>query len=284
MAAIRAFLILIVIVGFFLVGAPLQALIARRAPRRAEAIPRLFCRLLLWLANVRVTVRGTWEGGGPVLVVANHVSWIDILAFGASAPFCFLAKDDVARWPVISTFAKVQGTVFVDRRRRRSIIPANRGMAARMAEGRPVLLFPEGTTFAGPAPGPFRSSHFAAARELLVSSPATLSVAVLPVAIAYASPAAAWIGDDALLPHLWRTLRGPPIACTIAYGAPIAYTRGADRKDIARTARATIAGLIAARPAAAPASLAINDVMVADAIGDEPGGRTGISQPMAGRA
>ena len=252
MAAIRAVLILLAIVGFFVVGAPLQALIARRAPRHAAAIPRLFCRSLLWLTKVRVGVRGSRASGRPLLLVANHVSWIDILAFGALEPFCFLAKSDVARWPIVATFAAVQGTVFVDRRRRRSIIPANRAMAARMVAGRPVLLFPEGTTFAGPEPGPFRTSHLAAARDVLAASPATDAVAVQPVAIAYSSRAAAWVGDDALLPHLWRVLRGPPLACTIAFGAPIAYGPGTDRKVVGRDARAAVARLVAAPSGTVP--------------------------------
>ena len=65
-----------------------------------------------------------------------------------------------------------------------------------------------------------------------------------PIAIRYSSASAAWIGDDALLPHLWRVLRGPPLTCTLAFGAPIAYVPGADRKAVARAARAAVAAMI----------------------------------------
>ena len=256
MAAVRFFLIVVALLGFFLLGAPLQALVSRAAPRRADLIPRLFCRTLLVLAKVRVTSRGA-PPAGPVLVVANHVSWIDILALRAVTPVCFLAKNDVERWPVVSTFAAVQGTIFVDRRRRRSIIPANRAMAARMAKGRPVLLFPEGTTVAGPEPGPFRSSHFAAARDYLSRHDATTAVSVQPAAIAYSSDAAAWVGDDALLPHLWRTLRGPSLACTIAFGAPIAFVSGVDRKSVARQSRTAVVALLARHAPARASAVAI---------------------------
>ena len=256
MAAIRLSLILLALLGFFLVGAPLQLLASRMTPPRTETIPRLFCRTLLALARVRVVIRGQ-PAPAPVLVVANHVSWLDILALRAVAPVCFLAKNDVERWPIVSTFAALQGTVFVDRRRRRSIVPANRTMAARMAQGRPVLLFPEGTTVAGPEPGPFRSSHVAAARDYLARpDAATPAVAVQPTAIAYSAPEAAWVGDDALLPHLWRTLRRPPLACTVAFGAPIAFAAGADRKTVTRQARDAIVALLACRAAVARETVA----------------------------
>ena len=246
MAAIRALLILVAILAFFIVGAPLQWLVATRLPRRIGVIPRLFCRTLLALAKVRLATSGGPATGGPVLALANHVSWIDVLALGALEPFCFLAKSDVAAWPIVSAFAQVQGTVFVDRRRRRSIVPANAALAARMLEGRRALLFPEGTTFAGPPPGPFKSSHLAAARDLLAREPGHGSVAVQPIAIFYSSADAAWIGQDALLPHLWRILRGPPLTCTLIFGAPIAYTPRTDRKAIAHAARTAVAAMIEA--------------------------------------
>ena len=253
MAALRAFLILAAILAFFIVGVPLQWIVATRAPRRIGLIPRLFCRALLALTDVSVATTGTLAKGRPVLALANHVSWIDILALGSLEPFCFLAKSDVAGWPIVSAFAQLQGTVFVDRRRRRSIVPANASLAARMLEGRPALLFPEGTTFAGPLPGPFKSSHLAAARDLLARAPGHGSVAVQPIAISYSSASAAWIGDDALLPHLWRILRGTPLTCTLAFGAPIAHEPGADRKAIARAARAAVAAMIESGAVGTPA-------------------------------
>lgn len=268
MAALRAFLILCAVLAFFLVGAPLQWIIATRAPGRAGAIPRLFCRALLALVRVRVATSGALVEGQPVLAVANHVSWIDILALGAIEPFCFLAKSDVAAWPIVSAFSEVQGTVFVDRARRRSIIPANAALAARMLEGRRALLFPEGTTFAGPEPGPFKSSHLAAARDLLALSPAHRSVSIQPIALRYSSASAAWIGDDALLPHLWRILRGPPLICEVAFGAPIAYPRGTDRKMVAGAARHAVVALLDARSTStATADRFCDDGLAATAVG-----------------
>ena len=256
MAAIRAFLIVVALAIFFLVGAPLQWFVARRLPRAAHRIPLLFCRSLLWLMRVRVAVDGARVTDRPVLMAANHVSWIDILALGTLTPFCFLAKREVAAWPILSAFAEVQGTVFVDRHSRRSIPGANRRMAERLRAGRAVLLFPEGTTIGAGEPAPFKSSHFAAARDFLRLGADQSEVPVQPVAIAYSSPAAAWVGDDALLPHVWRVLRGPPLTCSLGFLPPIAYGADTDRKAVAQACRDAVA-LAIRRARTAPAAVAV---------------------------
>lgn len=245
MAACRFLLIVTALLGFFLLGMPLQWLVARVRPASAHRIPLIFCRSLLRLSKVTLEVEGRWIEQGAAMIVPNHISWIDILALGSLSPFCFLAKSEVARWPIVSAFASIQGTVFVDRRRRRSIPDANRALAARMREGRPVLLFAEGTTLPGPLPARFHSSHFAAARDLLATDSALASVSVQPVALAYSRADAAWVGDEALVPHVWRVLRQPPLTCRIRFGAPIDYRPGSDRKVVARQARDAVAGLLA---------------------------------------
>ena len=246
MAALRACLIVFVLLGFLLLGVPSQWLVTRRMPSQASRIPLFFCRSLLRLFRVDVNVRGTPRAGPPMLVVANHVSWIDILAFGSILPFCFVAKSEVGRWPILSTFAEVQGTVFIERRRRRSIIASNRRIAARMIEGWSVVLFPEGTTVGRPEPGAFLTSHFAAARDVLRAEPHRRSVAVQPVAIWYSRDEAAWIDDDDLLSHIWRTLRRPPLRCFIRFAPPIEYLETSNRKTIALLARETILRMIKA--------------------------------------
>lgn len=241
MAALRALLLVTILLLSFAIGAPLQWLVARFAPGSAASrwIPLAFCRSLLFALNVRLEISGTRETRRPVLIAANHISWIDILALGAITPFCFLAKSEVATWPILSAFAEVQGTVFVDRKRRRSIPLANRDMAQRLDEGRPVLLFPEATTIDSPPLGRFYSSHFAAVRDLLAIHPEAEPV-IQPVAIAYSSRAAAWVGDDNLLSHLWSTLCDAPLTCRIACGDPIPCGRDTNRKVLANETREAI--------------------------------------------
>ena len=251
MAALRFCLILVFLAASFMIGAPLQWLVSRHAPRQAHRIPILFCRALLWLIRVRVAIHGQRVIDEPVLLAANHVSWIDILALGGIMPFCFLAKSDVGEWPIVSAFADVQGTVFVDRRRRRSLPRTIREMAARMNEGRAVLLFPEGTTVGKPGPARFHSSLFAAAREFLLMGECHGPVAVQPVAVDYSSDAAAWVGSDNLLSHLWRTLRDQPLRCSLSFGSPIRYGAQSDRKHIATQSREAVIGMLRMRSAEA---------------------------------
>ena len=229
----------------FLSLAPLQWLAPRRRWPLRLWLPIAFGRTLAALLRLRVFAKQVPPPQGPRLLAANHVSWLDVLALCSVEPVCFLARREVDTWPVASTFARLQETVFVDRQRRRTIPAANAAMAKRMLAGRPMLFFPEGTTSDGSVLHKFHSSHFAAARDLLASASGIETVCVQPVAIRYSSPAAAWLGDATLLPHLWSLLTGAPIRCDLVFGKPLAYARGESRKAIAGEAASAIAGMLA---------------------------------------
>lgn len=252
MAYLRAVLIVLTLL-LFLSLAPLQWLALRRRWPLRLRLPVALGRTLAALLRLRVVAKHV-PPQGPRLIIANHVSWLDIVVLCSVEPVCFLAKREVETWPVVSNFAQLQETVFVDRQRRRTI-PANAAMARRMLAGRPMLLFPEGTTGDGSALHKFHSSHFAAARDLLATASDIETVCVQPVAIRYSSPAAAWLGDATLLPHLWSLLKGEPIRCDLVFGKPLAYARGESRKAITGETASAIAGILAsmARSADLPA-------------------------------
>ena len=250
MAYLRAVLIVLTLL-LFLSLAPLQWLALRRRWPLRLWLPVAMGRTLAALVRQKVVVDRAPQPQGPRLIVTNHISWLDIVVLCSVEPVCFLAKREVEAWPVVSAFARLQETVFVDRQRRRTIPAANAAMAQRMLAGRPVLLFPEGTTGDGSALGKFHSSHFAAARDLLATASGIETVCVQPVAIRYSSPAAAWLGDATLLPHLWSLLKGEPIRCDLAFGKPLAYGRGECRKAIADKAASSIASMLASMQRAA---------------------------------
>src|ERR1019366_707862 len=135
----------------FLGLAPLQWVALRRRWPLRLWLPVAFGRTLAALLRPDVCVECAPPPRGPRLIVANHVSWLDILALCSVEPVCFLAKREVGTWPVASTFVRLQETVFVDRERRRTIPGTNAAMAQRMLGGRPMLLFPEATTGDGSA-------------------------------------------------------------------------------------------------------------------------------------
>ncbi len=227
---------------FFVVGAPIQWLILRLDVGGTNVLPRLFYRLLLWLVKVRVNIHGAPDVI-PQLIVANHISWTDIPALGSAVPISFLAKREIARWPVVGTFARLQKTIFVDRGNRQSVVDANALIVAHLRRGDSIAIFPEGTTYDGTQLGPFRSAHFGVAEDLL--APGLRSLRIDPVAIRYSSPHAAWCGDAALLPHVIGLIRGAPVTCDLIFCAPLEFAANADRKQIAEESRRRIAAALA---------------------------------------
>ena len=132
--------------------------------RHGRWIPVHFNRLLCAVLQVRVRRFGTQTSPGRKLIVSNHISWLDVLVLGGLEPMTFLAKKEVGKPWLGREIADLQGVVYVDRQRKRSIPQTNADIAATMAKGEPVVLFAEATTGDGNRLLRFRSSHFEAAR------------------------------------------------------------------------------------------------------------------------
>ena len=229
---------------------PWQALAIRFGWRLAGDLPVLFHRLFLRLFRVRIEVRGALAREGPVLVLANHVSWLDISVLGSLAPLSFVAKSEVAGWPVVGLFARMQRTVFIERGRRTHTAEVNKVVATRLGEGDVMVLFPEGTTSDGNRVLPFRSSLVGAARMALAEL-GTASVQLQPLAITYVRrnglpltrrerPEIAWYGDMDLAPHLAAFLRGAPVDARVTWGEPIDFGPGTHRKQATAEAEARV--------------------------------------------
>jgi 1-acyl-sn-glycerol-3-phosphate acyltransferase len=187
----------------------------------------------------RIGMRVVADGGLPVdglggLVVSNHLSYLDVLAYASIVPCVFVAKREVRRWPVFGAFATIAGTIYVDRERR----GANGGAAAlieeALAAGLRVVLFPEGTSSDGSAVLRFHSGFFEPAIRT--------GAAVTAAAIGYASSTAeearlAYHGDDVFGPHLVRTLGQSDLVARVAFAKARYY---ADRKEAARATQAEV--------------------------------------------
>lgn len=195
--------------------------------RRAAVAAGLGSRLLLRALGIRLVISGSVRDGAA-LVVANHVSWVDILAITAIAPAVPVAKCEVARWPLIGALARRTGTVFVSRRVGRDLPGTVAGIAAALRRGHRVLLFPEGTTTPGGPPGAFRRAGFQAAVDA--------AVPVQAVAIEYVdrtgrpTVATAFVDDDTLLASVWRVLRSGPVHVRVRWHAPAAATEDAGHR------------------------------------------------------
>jgi 1-acyl-sn-glycerol-3-phosphate acyltransferase len=231
--------------AFVAVAAPLSALGRRVGWRRGPSASVLLHRWLCVILRVRLRRFGE-PGPAPRLIVANHVSWLDILVLGAMEPMAFLAKKEVGanRWT--RWLVDLQGAVYVDRERKRCIPGVNAEMSRRMKAGDPVALFAEATTSDGTRLLRFRSSHFEAARHARAY--------VQPVYLDYRAvaglsatriekPIFAWYGDMAFLPSLMRVLACGSLRCDVHYGEVVAFDAGADRKGLARRVEAAARAL-----------------------------------------
>ncbi|MCB4801065.1 1-acyl-sn-glycerol-3-phosphate acyltransferase [Methylobacterium brachiatum] len=252
----------------FLVLAPPHWIAMRLLGRRTTVAPILFHRLFLWLFSVRVTQSGTPpDPGEAALVLSNHVSWLDIVVIGSLRPLSFVAKSEIASWPVINALAALQRTIYIDRQRRGATATVSTAMGHRLAEGELVVLFAEGTTGDGNRLLPFRSALVGAARAALQAEAGRGRVRLQPLAIAYPRrnglpvvrserSEIAWYGDMDLAPHLATFVQGGPIDVQVVWGKPITFEATTDRKVATAAAeaevRAALTGIRTGRGEAQP--------------------------------
>jgi 1-acyl-sn-glycerol-3-phosphate acyltransferase len=224
-----------------------SALVATLLPllghRRTSVLRGLF-RSLLWTIGVRVRfdgpVREIGAGDGTgVLVVANHLSWLDILVLGAVQPMRMVAKAEIGSWPLLGGLARRIGTLFIDRRGLRSLPGVVDQVSGSLRAGAVVGLFPEGTTWCGAASGEFRRAGFQAALDA--------HVPVRPVSQRFRLPdgspttVGAFIGEDTLLDSMLRVLRLPGLVVEVRVLPLLEAGPGTDRRELARRAELAIA-------------------------------------------
>jgi 1-acyl-sn-glycerol-3-phosphate acyltransferase len=243
--------LLVYLTALALLIGPHRLSMAVAGGRFAGVAPMLMHRLFLRLFQVRVRVTGTPPSGGEAaLVLANHISWLDIPVLGSLRPLSFVAKSEIAGWPVIGVMAKLQRTVFIDRARKRHTAVVNTELSRRLSAGEVVVLFAEGTTGDGNRLLPFRTSLVGAARAALTVG-GLERVRLQPLCIAYTGrhgmpltrkerPEVAWYGDMELAPHLALFLERGPIDAEIVWGEPVTFADGMDRKAATALAEAAV--------------------------------------------
>jgi 1-acyl-sn-glycerol-3-phosphate acyltransferase len=248
---LRSWYVVAVIGAITLALLPFQAIaVALDLPLRRR-IPSFYHRMVCAIVGVRIHERGQRMPEHPLLIVANHSSWLDIPVITAVAPVVFVAKSEIAGWPLFGTLARLQRTVFVDRARRQKIGDVNAEIAKRLAEGDPVVLFGEGTASDGNRVLAFRSALIGAARDALAEAEHTGRVWIQPLSIAYTRlqglpigrrdrPRVSWYGKRPLPPHLMGVAARGALDVTVTWGEPVAFDEQSDRKDVARALEAEV--------------------------------------------
>lgn len=246
MQNLRAILIALSFLGLTLLLMPLQLLILCSSRKLSQLLPWHYHRILVGLLGMTVEVEGQIPQA-PALLVCNHVSWLDIPALGSVMPLSFIAKSEVANWPLFGWMAKLQRSVFINRQSRHATRNSAKTIKTRFQIDDCVVLFPEGTSGDGRTVRTFKSSFFGVVEGL--------DIPVIPVTLVYCRhynlpltgrrrPNFAWYGDMDLVPHLWAALQAGPIKVKVRFQDALAKV---GRKEMAKLAEEAIRrGLIEA--------------------------------------
>ena len=220
---------------------PVQAVALALGAPLAGRLPVAYHRICARLLGFDIVVRGKMATSRPVLFVGNHTSYLDIMVLGTIIEGCFIAKSEVAHWPLFGWLAKLQRTVFVERRSPRTAHHQRDEISARLAAGERLILFPEGTSNDGVKVLPFKSALFAVAETSANSTP----LLVQPFSIAYTElaglpvgrewrPLISWYGDMELGPHAWRILTFSRVRAEVRFHEPVTIGQYGSRKALAQ--------------------------------------------------
>jgi lyso-ornithine lipid O-acyltransferase len=235
---------LAVILLWTLLAMPVQALMLVLPGRGKERFAQTYWRGVALALGLRLTVVGRLAEHRPVLFVANHCSWLDIVALGSVLPGCFVAKGAIANWPFINWLARLGRTVFVTRDRA-SVSREQNVLNTRLGAGDNIILFPEGTTSDGTRILPFAPAFLA-----LANAPA--QPWVQPVTLVYDGldglpvrkrdrPEISWYGDMDMASHYVGIGRRHSLHATIILDAAIPSGSFAHRKALAAALHSRLA-------------------------------------------
>ncbi|MEU5828938.1 lysophospholipid acyltransferase family protein [Micromonospora tulbaghiae] len=229
------------VLGVLLAGTGLAVLLPLLPATRGRAASRGWALWTLRTLGVRLVVRGR-APRGRALLVANHVSWLDVLAVLAVSPARMLAKREVRRWPLVGALAAAAGTVFVDRSRPRDLPATVARVAGVLRSGRSVAVFPEGTTWCGAATDCRPSGGF---RPAMFEAAVAAGAPVVPLRIGYRyagdpSTLPAFLGEETLWASVRRVLAARGLTVSVTLSAALHPGEGADRRSLARIAEAAI--------------------------------------------
>jgi 1-acyl-sn-glycerol-3-phosphate acyltransferase len=213
-----------------------------RWPReRREARVQAWARQTLGILGIGLEVRGQPPLQGPVLLVANHISWLDILVMHAARYCRFVSKSDVKHWPLIGTLTTGGGTLYIERDKRRDAMRVVHDMAQSLGDGDVVAVFPEGTTGDGGELLPFHGN--------LVQAAIASGAPVQPVGLRFVDRATGadsqgplYLADDTLVGSIWRTIAGPAFEARVNFGEAQS-SQGRQRRQWAAELRAAVDAL-----------------------------------------
>ncbi len=218
---------------------PIQIVAFRFRWRLHRVIPKLYHRGNCWIMGLDLVCQGQPSEARPTLFVANHTSYLDIIILASLIDAHFIAKEEIAGWPVFGLLAKLNGTVFITRRAIASRQQRDE-MQDRLDDGDSLILFPEGTSSDGQHVLRFNSTYFSIAEREVAGQPLT----VQPVSLGYIElnglpmgranrPFYAWYGDMEILGHMWTMFGLGRATIGVIFHEPVSIDQFASRKEMA---------------------------------------------------
>ena len=193
---------------------------------------------MLNVLGIGLQVRGQPPARGPMLLVSNHISWLDILVMHAARYCRFVSKSDVRHWPLLGRLATGAGTLYIERESRRDAMRVVHHMAESLQAGDVLAVFPEGTTSDGVDLLPFHANLIQAA--IAAHAPAQpVALQFIDATTGEITLSPCYIGDDTLVASLWRTMTGPAITAVVTFGEP-QQAEGRERRTWAADLRAAV--------------------------------------------
>ena len=242
MRQVRAGWRLLRILGHILAGLWIAAFRLPRLPAAHQnAQVQAWALAFLRHAGITLAVHGQPPVTGPVLLVANHLSWLDIPVMHAARHCRFVSKSDIKDWPLIGGLATAAGTLYIERSSRRDALRVVHLMRDALQAAQVLAVFPEGTTGDGRVLLPFHAN--------LLQAAISADAPVQPVGLHFVdkasgrtSHAPSYIGDETLIGSIWRTLSAPPLVAVVRYGEP-EWAGHRDRRTWSQQLHATVDGL-----------------------------------------
>jgi 1-acyl-sn-glycerol-3-phosphate acyltransferase len=238
---VSAFLMLVALL------VPVALIYKRVDPDHPFVLPQLFHRLLLRILGINLRLHGSPAHTAPVLFVSNHASYLDIPVLGAVLPAGFVAKSEVAKWPLFGFLSRVQNTVFIERRSTRAAEQCLQ-LQDHFAKKQNLVLFPEGTSSDGLTALHFKSSLFRIVEDCVKDT----AITVQPISVTCTEldgfpllreerALYAWYGDMTLTPHLWNVFKRGNFTVDIIFHPPLTTEDYPNRKLLAATCQSIVA-------------------------------------------
>ena len=229
-----AFLKLFLIIFAILILSPIQYFFVLFNFKYRLFIPLLFHRLLLKILGIKVKIIGKNSNFRPLILIGNHTSYVDIIILGSIMPICFIAKEEIKKWFLFGFLAKMQNTIFINRKNYKTQESLN-GISSQLSSNSAVVIFPEGTTNTGKKILSFKSSLFN-----LFENNNTLRLQNFSLCYTHVNnmpidnrirPQISWYGNMNIVSHLANILKLSCINVTLVFH-PIIPTKGMNRKDL----------------------------------------------------